>query len=117
MKFVRLSALFGAALFCFLPSLARAEAPATGFKWATGFLDRTIKDADGNEAKYVLFVPDDYKGDKAYPVILFLHGAGETGDDGKKQAATGLGPAIRNQEKAGKHFPFIVVFPQSQKRT
>jgi predicted peptidase len=118
MTFPRLSALYGAALFCLLPSLARAEAPAAGFVPATGFLDRTIKDADGKEAKYVLFVPDGYKADgsKAYPVILFLHGSGETGDEGKKQAGTGLGPAIRNQEKDGKHFPFFAVFPQSQER-
>lgn len=77
-----------------------------------GFLDRIHKDADGKEVKYVLFVPHDYKGDKAYPTILFLHGAGETGTDGKKQAAVGLGPAIKKQEKT---FPFIAVFPQSQK--
>jgi predicted peptidase len=111
MTFPRSSALFGAALFCLLPSLAHAEAPAHGF------LDRTIKDANGKEAKYVLFVPDGYKADKAYPVILFLHGSGETGDDGKKQAAVGLAPAIRNQEKAGKHFPFFAVFPQAQEHT
>ncbi len=112
MTFPRSLALFGAALFCLLPSLGRAEAPAHGF------LNRTIKDADGKEAKYVLFVPDDYKadGDKAYPIILFLHGSGETGEDGKKQATVGLAPAIRNQEKSGKHFPFFAIFPQSQKR-
>jgi predicted peptidase len=79
-----------------------------------GFLNRVFKGADGAEAKYVLFAPHDYKGDKPYPVILFLHGAGETGTDGKKQAAVGLGPAIKKQEKT---FPFIAVFPQSQKRT
>ena len=114
MKVSRLSALFGAALFCLLPSLAHADG-----RRRHGFLNRTIKDPDGKEAKYVLFVPDDYKanGDKAYPLILFLHGSGETGSDGQKQAKVGLGPAIRKQEKAGKHFPFFAVFPQSQKRT
>ncbi|HZT82536.1 MAG TPA: prolyl oligopeptidase family serine peptidase, partial [Gemmataceae bacterium] len=61
-----------------------------------------------------LFVPPDYKGDKPYPVILFLHGAGETGTDGERQAKVGIGPAIKKQEKT---FPFLVVFPQSQKRT
>ena len=113
MTLPRLSALFGAALFCLLPSLARTETPAAGF------LDCTIKDADGKEAKYILFVPDGYKanGDKEYPVILFLHGGGEIGDDGKKQAAAGLGPAIRKQEDAGKHFPFFAVFPQAQGQT
>src|SRR5262249_43200392 len=72
------------------------------------------KDSDGGEAKYVLFVPHDYKGDKAYPLILFLHGAGETGTDGHKQAEVGLGPAIKKREK---NFGFIAVFPQAQKRT
>jgi predicted peptidase len=79
-----------------------------------GFLDRVYKDTDGAEAKYVLFVPYDYRGDKPYALILFLHGAGETGTDGKKPAAVGLGPAIKKQEKK---FPFLAVFPQSQKRT
>jgi predicted peptidase len=79
-----------------------------------GFLNRVFKDKDGKEAKYVLFIPNDYKGDKPYPVILFLHGAGETGTDGEKQAKVGIGPAIRKQEKT---FPFITVMPQSQKRS
>ena len=111
MTSLRLPALFGAALFCLLPSLARANAPAHGF------LDRTIKDKDGKEAKYVLFVPDEYTGDKPIPLILFLHGSGETGTDGHKQAAVGLGPAVKKQEADGKHFPCFVVFPQSQNRT
>lgn len=111
MTSLRLPALFGAALFCLLPSLARADAPAHGF------LDRTIKDADGKEAKYVLFVPDEYTGDKPFPLILFLHGSGETGTDGHKQATVGLGPAVKKQEADGKHFPCFVIFPQSQNRT
>jgi predicted peptidase len=78
-----------------------------------GFLDRVHKDADGKEAKYVIFVPKGYTGEKAYPLILFLHGAGETGTDGKKQAVVGLGKAIKEQ---GDSFSFIAVFPQSQKR-
>src|SRR4051794_22505642 len=91
-----------------LAAAVRADDPKVGF------LDRVYKDADGNEAKYVLFVPHDYepKADNAYPIILFLHGAGETGTDGKKQVGTGLGRAIKKDEKA---FPAIVVFPQSQK--
>ncbi len=79
----------------------------------TGFIDKVHKDADGKEAKYVVFIPKDYKGDKEYPVILFLHGSGETGTDGKKQAQTGLGNAIRKNEK---NFAFITIFPQSQDR-
>ena len=76
-----------------------------------GFLNRVHKDADGAESKYVVFVPHEYKPDKAWPVILFLHGAGERGDDGEKQVKVGLAPAIRKREKG---FPFIAVFPQSR---
>ncbi len=76
----------------------------------TGFLDRVYKNSEGKEFKYIVFVPHDYKGDKEYPVILFLHGAGESGSDGKRQAKVGLGPAIRKQEKT---FPFIAIFPQA----
>lgn len=79
-----------------------------------GFLDRVHKDAEGKEAKYVLFVPHGYEGKKDWPIILFLHGAGETGKDGAKQAKVGLGPAIKKLEK---EFPFFAVFPQSQNRT
>jgi predicted peptidase len=81
---------------------------------ATGFLNRVHKSADGTEAKYVVFVPHNYQSDKLYPVILFLHGAGEWGHEGRKQVEVGLGPAVRKREKT---FPFIVVFPQSQKKT
>ncbi len=81
-----------------------------------GFLERTYKDADGNEAKYVLFVPYSYsnKAKKPYPLILFLHGSGQTGTDGRKQATGGLGLVVKNSEI---NFPFFVLFPQSQNRT
>jgi predicted peptidase len=90
--------------------LAVAPVPAEN-KAQHGFLDRVFKDSDGKESKYVVFVPHDYKGDKAYPLILFLHGAGSKGTDGKKQLAGGLAPAIKKQEKT---FPFLVIFPQAQ---
>jgi predicted peptidase len=79
----------------------------------TGFVDFVYKGPEG-EGKYVVFVPHSYKGDKAYPLILFLHGLGESGTDGEKQTKVGLGPAIKKKEKT---FPFVAVFPQSQKRT
>jgi len=98
------------ALSCsFLLSLAFAADSSE-----TGFLDRVYRDAEGKEHKYVLFVPADYKGDRAYPVVLFLHGSGESGTDGKKQAGQGLGNAIKKREK---DFPALAVFPQSAKRT
>jgi predicted peptidase len=76
----------------------------------TGFVNKIHKGTHG-ESKYVLFVPPNYKGDKEYPVILFLHGAGSTGDDGQKQVKGGLAKHIRD---AKQKFPFITIFPQAK---
>ena len=78
----------------------------------TGFIHKVHKGKDG-DAKYVVFVPPSYKADKDYPVILFLHGAGSTGDDGEKQVKGGLAKAIRDKKQ---DFPFIVVFPQAHQK-
>jgi predicted peptidase len=110
---VRMLALLGAVVLVLevLPMRARAEA-ASFRQDATGFVHCTYKDAGGKEAKYVLFVPHDYKGDKAYPLILFLHGAGERTGEKKQPVAVGIGPAIKKREKS---FPFLVVIPQADK--
>src|SRR4051794_35820046 len=79
-----------------------------------GFLDKTYTGPDGTEHKYVLFVPHDYKKGTPTPTILFLHGAGETLGGKKQPVEVGLGPAIKKREQT---FPFLAVFPQSQKRT
>src|SRR5437868_9562047 len=75
-----------------------------------GFLDKVYNGLEG-EGKYIVFIPKAYDGSKEFPVIFFLHGAGETGTDGKKQAGQGLGNAVKPRADT---FPFIVVFPQAQ---
>jgi predicted peptidase len=82
----------------------------------TGFVDKTFKNADGSESPYVVFVPHNYDGTKEYPVILFLHGAGETKNpkakkEGKLPVEVGIGPAIKTREKT---FPFITVIPRAE---
>jgi predicted peptidase len=76
-----------------------------------GFHLRTVKAEDG-ERKYTVYVPEGYDGSKAFPVILFLHGAGERGEDGIVPAQVGIGPAIQNRP-AG--VPALVVFPQAKR--
>jgi predicted peptidase len=89
------------------PVTDRAQA---GDKTEHGFLPKVFKSKDG-DAKYVLFVPHAYKGDKDYPLIVFLHGAGERGEDGEKPVKQGIGNAIKF--KGGESsFPFFVIFPQ-----
>ena len=46
---------------------------------------RVYQAADGAKLPYRLFKPDNYDPNKSYPLIIFLHGAGERGDDNIKQ--------------------------------
>lgn len=62
--------------------------------------------------QYQVYVPAEYATRSDWPVILFLHGAGERGSDGILQTTTGLGPAIRANPS---RYPAIVVFPQVPK--
>lgn len=46
---------------------------------------KTFTAADGTKLLYRFYMPSDYDPTKTYPVILFLHGAGDRGDDNTKQ--------------------------------
>ena len=76
----------------------------------TGFLDRQVV-VDGVAYRYQVFVPADYRPDRAWPVLLFLHGSGERGNDGLKQTTVGLPSAIRYDRA---RFPLVVVMPQAR---
>lgn len=76
------------------------------------FVEHVYHDNAGDH-KYVVFLPNEYTPQKKFPVILFLHGAGERGTDGKRQLTVGLGDALKQRKSS---FPFIVVFPQCEKR-
>ena len=58
--------------------------------------------------KYLLYVPPDYSSGMPVPLMLFLHGAGERGND--LDIVKKLGPPRLIEE--GRTFPFIVVSPQ-----
>lgn len=58
--------------------------------------------------QYLLYLPKDYEKKKAWPLLLFLHGAGERGDDLDRVKIHGPPKLIAQ----GKEFPFIVVSPQ-----
>ncbi|HEV3166171.1 MAG TPA: prolyl oligopeptidase family serine peptidase [Isosphaeraceae bacterium] len=60
--------------------------------------------------KYLLYLPEGYESsEKSWPLVLFLHGAGESGDDLSKVKRNGPPKLI----ESGKAYPFIVVSPQS----
>lgn len=59
---------------------------------------------------YRILFPENFHAEKKYPILFFLHGRGESGQDNKKQLSHGgklfLTDNVRRQ------FPAIIVFPQ-----
>jgi len=66
-------------------------------------ISRTVR------CQYLLYLPAGYgQSEQAWPLIIFLHGVGERGDDLEKVKVHGI-PKLLEQ---GKDFPFIVLSPQ-----
>jgi len=63
--------------------------------------------------RYRLLLPKGFSKDKQYPLILFLHGSGERGNDNISQLAHGS--SLFTNDKNRDSFPAIVVFPQCPK--
>lgn len=98
--------LCGLALSVLLATFPHAAAAQAG---ETGFLNRNVS-VSGRAYRYQVYLPPSYSPSQRWPVILFLHGGGERGDDGLLQTQVGLGAALR---KKPARFPAIVVFPQA----
>ena len=74
------------------------------------FVQKVFSDSDGDHA-YSLFVPQEYTPDRQWPIVVFLHGAGERGNDGVTPTTVGLGPFLKDQSLA---WPFLALFPQCE---
>jgi predicted peptidase len=85
---------------------AHGESPATEEK-----LDAAPK--ANHQLNYLQYLPEDYAAEpeRKWPLLVFLHGAGERGDDLDKVKIHGP-PKLA---EAGKKFPFIVIAPQCPK--
>jgi predicted peptidase len=72
---------------------------------------KEFKGAEGQTLPYRLYVPRSYDKSQKYPVLLFLHGAGERGDDNQAQLVhDGFLDFVAADSKAA--VPCIVVVPQ-----
>lgn len=60
--------------------------------------------------KYRILFPENFDATKKYPVVLFLHGRGESGNDNEKQLTHGSKMFLTDNSR--RDFPAIVIFPQ-----
>ncbi len=58
---------------------------------------------------YVKYLPKDFDENKKYPLVFFLHGAGERSDDPEACCEYGYMKRVREN---GDEFPFIFIAPQ-----
>lgn len=99
----RLSVL-GTLLVILLPAAGRADDKAT-----TAFQQRVFAGAPTGNLPYCLFVPRNLDPSKRYPLVLFLHGAGERGTDNKRQIRD-IEPWTK--EAVQSRYPCFIVAPQ-----
>ena len=83
-------------------SLGRSASHESGFVEQKLMMGMTI-------SQYQIYVPEGWMQHDSWPVILYLHGAGERGTDGKRQTQVGLGAVLRQDPN---RVPAVVVFPQ-----
>ena len=66
----------------------------------------------GYTMPYRLFVPSGYDSNTSYPLVLFLHGAGERGTDNNAQLTANRGATLWAENANQAAFPCFVVAPQ-----
>lgn len=98
-----------------------ADEPKQESDWRDLFAEKTFRDAGGNILPYRIMAPTNFRFESSgvestpsnkerFPLVLFLHGAGERGNDNQKQLIHGaqeFAKASRREE-----YPSFVVFPQ-----
>lgn len=65
--------------------------------------------------RYRILYPENYNANQKYPLVLFLHGAGERGNDNEAQLKHGSKLFLQAENR--RNFPAIVIFPQCPKNS
>jgi predicted peptidase len=91
-------------------SVKPRSAAADSLILQNNFHQHRFKASNGFEIPYRMLLPEDYNANKKYPVVLFLHGGGERGNDNWKQLTHGA--ALFAEKKNRRKYPCIALFPQ-----
>ncbi len=81
-----------------------------GFAKATALFQKKWFVQGKDSLPYRILLPESYDSTKRYPMVLFLHGAGERGRNNESQLLHGA--SLFAKEENRKKYPAIVVFPQ-----
>ncbi len=83
---------------------------------AQAYQERSYTDASGATHRYRVLLPENFDApsdqNKKYPVVLFLHGAGERGDDNRAQLKHVAGEFARPDRR--KEYPRLSLCPSAQ---
>ncbi|MDP5140071.1 MAG: prolyl oligopeptidase family serine peptidase [Spirosomaceae bacterium] len=74
------------------------------------FEKETYMSSSGEYLPYRILKPLNFDSTKKYPIVLFLHGAGERGDDNEAQLTHGVSTFLIERYRKG--FPCFVIAPQ-----
>ena len=96
------------AIFCFLFGSSVLGQGTDGSQPLAFIYDN----GSGDTMPYRLFVPPDYDSQRAYPLVVFLHGAGESGTNNTSQVAVHIDNLI-DATQSPQYTSFLVA-PQTQ---
>lgn len=91
--------------------LATLAASPASAQTVDDFEARTYTDGV-NTIPYRLFIPADYDPNQSYPLVLFLHGAGERGTDNRRQLSVQTAPLVFARPENQKRWPCFMMAPQ-----
>ena len=94
-------------LFTLVVLLIASMAFAQSYEYEKG---EFVSKATGDTLLYRYLTPENAKPGKKYPLVIFLHGSGERGNDNQKQLFHGGGQFLNPVNR--ENYPAYVLFPQ-----
>lgn len=108
---MKISAILYLSMCALIPLSANARGPHMNEEYAK----QVFVDSSNYSMPYRILSPDNIKLGEKYPLVIFLHGSGERGDDNEKQLAHGAS-TFSNPANINK-YPAFVVFPQCKEKS
>lgn len=107
---MKVSTILYLTILALMPLSALAHGPQVNEEYTK----HVFVDSFENSMPYRMLSPSEIESGKEYPLVLFLHGSGERGNDNEKQLAHGA--SIFSNPVNSDKYPAFVVFPQCKEK-